>query len=51
MEQQTADFRALPKIEPGEPFAAQVDLGLHANEVVSAWLREQVHLTATADEQ
>ena len=30
------------KLEPGEPFAAQVDLGLRTQEVLLAWLREQV---------
>jgi PadR family transcriptional regulator AphA len=30
------------RLDPGEPFAAQVELGLRTNEVTLAWLREQL---------
>ena len=43
VEAESAHLRELrDKLEPGEPFAAQVDLGLRINEVLLAWLHEQI---------
>lgn len=42
IEGETAQLEALKDdLKPGEPFAAQVDLGLRTNAVLAAWLREQ----------
>ncbi len=37
--EQLQDLQA--RLEPGEPFAAQIDLGLRTNAVLVDWLREQ----------
>ena len=43
VEAENAELLALrERLEPDEPFAAQVELGLRTNEVLLAWLREQV---------
>jgi|SRR5919112_5438723 DNA-binding PadR family transcriptional regulator len=42
VEAETAQLTALQeRLEPDEPFAAQIDLGLRTNEVLRAWLAEQ----------
>ncbi|WP_210650502.1 PadR family transcriptional regulator [Nocardioides sp. SYSU D00065] len=42
VEQEEAELRALrDDLDPDEPFAAQVDLGLRINAVLLEWLREQ----------
>jgi len=42
VEAETAQLLALQaRIEPGEPFAAQIDLGLRTNAVLREWLKEQ----------
>lgn len=42
VEEQDAELRAVrDKLDPDEPFAAQVDLGLRTNAVLLEWLREQ----------
>ena len=42
VEAESAELAALQqRLEPGEPFAAQVDLGLRTNRVLRAWLAEQ----------
>jgi len=42
VEAETAQLSALQEqIEPDEPFAAQIDLGLRTNKVLRAWLAEQ----------
>ncbi|GGO79674.1 PadR family transcriptional regulator [Nocardioides deserti] len=46
VEQQDRELRALrDALEPDEPFAAQVDLGLRTNRVLIDWLREQAERT------
>jgi PadR family transcriptional regulator, regulatory protein AphA len=43
VEAETAQLRALQeRVQPGEPFAAQIDLGLRTNAVLREWLTEQV---------
>ncbi len=43
VEAENAELEALQeRLEPDEPFAAQVELGLRTNEVLMTWLREQV---------
>lgn len=43
VEEQTEQLHDLQsRLEPGEPFAAQVDLGLRINAVLAAWLSEQI---------
>lgn len=47
VEAESADLRALQgKVDPDEPFAAQIDLGLRTNEVLVAWLQEQIARSA-----
>jgi PadR family transcriptional regulator, regulatory protein AphA len=47
VEAESAQLRALQeRIEPGEPFAAQIDLGLRTNAVLCEWLEEQAHAAA-----
>ena len=42
IEAETIQLEALKhSLEPGEPFAAQVELGLRTNAVLAEWLREQ----------
>jgi DNA-binding PadR family transcriptional regulator len=42
VEQETAQLRDLQeRAAPGEPFAAQIDLGLRTNAVLREWLQEQ----------
>jgi DNA-binding PadR family transcriptional regulator len=42
VEEQTEQLRELQgRLEPDEPFAAQVELGLRMNAVLADWLREQ----------
>jgi PadR family transcriptional regulator AphA len=46
VEAETAQLIALQeRLEPDEPFAAQIDLGLRTNEVLRAWLQEQAAAT------
>lgn len=43
VEEQTEQLRDLQsRTEPGEPFAAQIDLGLRINAVLADWLTEQL---------
>ena len=42
VEHETRQLRALrDRLEPDEPFAAQVELGLRTNDVLMDWLKEQ----------
>lgn len=46
VEEQTEQLRGLQsRLEPGEPFAAQIDLGLRINAVLADWLAEQIGQT------
>ncbi len=46
VEAESAQLAALQeRMQPGEPFAAQVDLGLRTNQVLQAWLAEQAATT------
>ena len=47
VEAETAQLTALQeRLQPDEPFAAQIELGLRTNEVLRAWLREQAAAAA-----
>lgn len=49
VQEENAQLEALrDRLEPGEPFAPQVDLGLRTNAVLIKWLREQAEAAKNA---